>query len=97
MDRQDFLSTVSLCLYSHPVQQDETLAKALGATNVGVLVVFCVNKPGRRFIYRSIKKSSTKVVVNDECPMIFFPKVLNNGLVFLKKIVFTNVLIGMHA
>ena len=42
MDRQEFLSTVSLCLYSHPVQQDETLAKAPGANNVGVLVVICV-------------------------------------------------------
>ena len=42
MDRQDFLSTLSLCLYSHPVQQDETLAKEPVANNVGVLVVFCV-------------------------------------------------------
>ena len=42
MDREDLLSTVSLCLYAHPVQQDETLAKAPGANNVGVLVVFCV-------------------------------------------------------
>ena len=55
------------------------------------------NKPGWRFIYRSIKKSSTNVVVNDECPKNFFLRVLNNGLVFLKKIVFANVLIGMHA
>ena len=38
MDLEDFLSTVSLCLYTHPVQQDETLAKAPDANNVGVLV-----------------------------------------------------------
>ena len=43
------------------------------------------------------KKTSTKVVVNDECPKFFFLKVLNNGLIFLKKIMFTNVLVGMHA
>ena len=42
MDREDFLSTVSLRLYAHPVQQDEILAKAPGANNIGVLVVFCV-------------------------------------------------------
>ena len=38
MDREDFLSIVSLCLYAHPIQQDETLAKAPGTNNVGVLV-----------------------------------------------------------
>ena len=37
MDRQDFLSTVCLCMYSHPVQQDETLAKAPDTNNVGVV------------------------------------------------------------
>ena len=40
MDREDFLSTVSLCLYAHhPVQQDERLAKAPDANNVGVLLL----------------------------------------------------------
>ena len=42
------------------------------------------------------KKSSTKVVVNDECPKIFFQKYSIMGSFFLKNIVFTNVLIGMH-
>ena len=56
MDREDFLSTVSLCLYAHPVQQDETLAKAPGANNVGVLVL-----PPFRFIGLNSKISPTKV------------------------------------
>ena len=89
MDREDFLSTVSLCLYAHhPVQQDETLAKAPGANNVGVLVL-----PPFRFIGLNSKISSTKV--DDEWWNIFcsLQKHSINALVFLKKFMFTNALI----
>ena len=56
MDREDFLSIVSLCMYPHPIQLDETLAKAPGANNVGVLVL-----PPFQFVGLNSKISSTKV------------------------------------
>ena len=81
MDREDFLSTVSLCLYSHPVQQDETLAKAPGANNVGVPVLLLPP-----FIGLNPKLSSTKV--DDEWWNNFcsLQKHSINALVFLKKL-----------
>ena len=81
MDREDFLSTVSLCMYAHPGQQDETLAKAPSANNVGVLVL-----PPFRFIGLNSKISSTNV--DDEWWNNFcsLQKHSINALVFLKKL-----------
>ena len=83
MHREDFLSTVSLCLYAHPVQQDETLFKAPDANNVGVLVL-----PPFRFIGLNSKISSTKV--DDEWWNNFcsLQKHSINALIFLKNYVY---------
>ena len=67
----------------HPVQQDETLAKAPGTNNVGVLVL-----PLFWFIGLNSKISSTKV--DDEWWNNFcsLQKHSINALVFLKKYVY---------